>query len=142
MFPTRDRVFADANVLFSATYQPGHEFLLFWTSLRTTMLTSQYAADEARRNIGNPAHLERLRGILARTEIVDAEEQQRAHVRVSLPAKDMPILSGALSGRSRFLVTGDKAHFGAYFGRLLEAPYGSLTIIEPAVLLRMLTEQK
>ena len=106
------------------------------------MLTSQYAAVEARRNVGNQAHLGCLQDILDKTEIVNAEEQQREHGKVILPAKDMPILSGALGGRSRFLVTGDQAHFGIYFGRLLEVPYGFLTIIEPAVLLRMFREQK
>lgn len=138
----RDRVFADANVLFSASYKPDHDFLFFWTSLRAKMLTSQYAADEVRRNVGSSAHLERLQGILAETEIVGAEEQQREHGKIILPAKDMPILSGALRGQSRLLVTGDKAHFGAYYGRLLEVPYGFLTIIEPAALLRLLREQK
>lgn len=101
------------------------------------MLTSQYAADEARRNIGNPAHLQRLQGLLAGTEIVGAGEQ-RGHHEIVLPGKDAPILSAALSGRSRLLVTGDKGHFGPYFNRIFEVHYGIFTIIEPSALLQLL----
>jgi predicted nucleic acid-binding protein len=141
MVSKRDRVFVDANVLFSASYRPDHELLFFWASSGTEMITSHYAADEARRNIGNPAHLERLKQLLIRTEVVDADEQ-RGHRDIALPGKDMPILWGALSARSRFLVTGDRRHFGAYFDLLFELPYGILTIIEPAALLRLLKKQE
>jgi hypothetical protein len=137
MLLQRDRVFADANVLFSASYIPDHVFLFFWASSRTRMVTSQFAANETLRNVSSRAHVERLEHLLARTEVI-ASEEHRAHSEILLPGKDRPILRGALGCRSRFLVTGDKRHFGAYFDRSFETYYGVLTIIEPAALLRLL----
>src|SRR6185437_8810611 len=128
MISSRDRVFADANVLFSATYQPDHVFLFFWRGSRTQMVTSQYAANEARRNTSGLAHLERLDRLLAQTEVIDSEAHHKFD-KIVLPDKDTPILRGALEARARFLVTGDKRHFGAYFGRTFEASYGVLTVI-------------
>lgn len=101
------------------------------------MVTSQYAANEAKRNVSDPMHIERLECLLDQTEVIDSEES-REHNEIALPGKDRPILRGALGCQSRFLVTGDKRHFGAYFGRSFETYYGVLTIIEPAALLRLL----
>lgn len=36
-----------------------------------------------------------------------------------LPAKDAPILAAAIDARCHHLVTGDRTHFGALFGRRL-----------------------
>lgn len=35
----------------------------------------------------------------------------------SLPEKDLPILFAAIAAGATHLLTGDRAHFGAYFGR-------------------------
>lgn len=141
MNPDRVRVFADANVLFSVSYRPEHEFLLFWASLKAEMVTSSYAADEARRNIIDPAHLDRLEQLLSRTVITYSEEQ-REHDEIHPPEKDRPILSGALNAQCGFLVSGDKRHFREYFGKSFRTSYGFLTIIEPRALLRLLRECK
>lgn len=101
------------------------------------MVTSLYAADEARRNVGNLAHMERLELLLDQTEVIDSKEHCE-HNEILLPEKDAPILRGALGAQARFLVTGDKRHFGVYFGRNFEVHYGVLTIIEPSALLRLL----
>lgn len=101
------------------------------------MVTSLYAADEARRNVANLAQMQRLELLLDQTEVIDSEEH-REHDEILLPEKDAPILRGALNARARFLVTGDKKHFGPYFGRSFEIRYGVLTIIAPAALLRLL----
>lgn len=101
------------------------------------MVTSRYAANEAQRNVSGPTHLERLERLLDQTEVIESEKGQE-HNEIALPGKDRPILQGALGCKSRFLVTGDKRHFGAYFDRSFETYYGVLTIIEPAALLRLL----
>jgi len=103
------------------------------------MLTSHYAADEALRNVSGTAHLERLNDLLTRIEIVHGG-QQIGHDKITVPAKDGPILSGALNARSRFLVTGDRRHFGAYFNTVFELRYGLFTIIEPSALLKVLKD--
>ena len=51
-----------------------------------------------------------------------------------LPAKDAPILGGAISARARALVTGDRQHFGALFGRTIEG----VMVITPAEAVAML----
>jgi uncharacterized protein len=137
----RFRIFVDANVLFSASYQPDHPFLFFWTSRKTEILTSQYAANEARRNVQTTAHLARLDRLLSET-IIQYDEEERTHSEIHLPGKDAPILSGALNAKSRFLVTGDKRHFGPYFDQTFEEPYGPFTIMEPSVLLKLLKAEE
>lgn len=60
------------------------------------MVTSPYATDEARRNISDPGNTERLERLIARTVLVDAEDE-RMHEGIKLPGKDVPILRGALN---------------------------------------------
>lgn len=46
-----DRVFLDANVLFSAAYRPDSRLRALWESSDVELVSSEYAVDEARRNI-------------------------------------------------------------------------------------------
>jgi hypothetical protein len=46
---------------------------------------------------------------------------------VRLPEKDVPILLAAIESRSNWLLTGDRQHFGKYFGRKI----GNVTILRP-----------
>lgn len=46
-----DRVFLDADVLFSATYRSDSGLLALWRRAGASLLTSAYAVDEARRNL-------------------------------------------------------------------------------------------
>jgi hypothetical protein len=43
--------------------------------------------------------------------------QPRRHPGVDLPPKDQPILLAAIAAGATDLITGDRAHFGDYFGR-------------------------
>jgi hypothetical protein len=60
-----DRVFLDANVLFSAAYREQNGLLQFWSLTNTTLLTSAYSVAEARRNLTDPAALLRLDHLVA-----------------------------------------------------------------------------
>lgn len=133
------RIFVDANVLFSASYQPEHPFLAFWTSEKTEMLTSLYAANEVRRNIRGAPHLSRFMLLMEATAIA---EEASGETGFDLPAKDKPILAAALSARARYLVTGDKRHFGAYYSQVYQVPYGLFSIIEPSALLEILNSAR
>jgi predicted nucleic acid-binding protein len=46
-----DRVFLDANVLFSAAYRSDSGLLKLWKLKRTKLITSTYALEEARTNL-------------------------------------------------------------------------------------------
>jgi predicted nucleic acid-binding protein len=45
------RVFLDANVLFSAAYKEDSSLLAFWKADKFSLVSSEYAVIEARRNL-------------------------------------------------------------------------------------------
>lgn len=111
-----DRVFLDANVLFSAAY--GSPSLLhFWDLARSgkiKLLTSRYALEEARRNLDNENQRRRLED-LAKQLTVIPELPPDVQCLVPLPEKDRPLLAAALHAGATHFVTGDKRHFGEFF---------------------------
>lgn len=120
------RLFLDANVIFAAAISPeGRAQALFALAEAGygTMLTSSFAAEEARRNVERkyPNALPRLEDLLSRCQLVPEGPPARivwAHD--LLPAKDAPILAAAVAAGAELLVTGDRAHFGALYGRKFE----------------------
>jgi predicted nucleic acid-binding protein len=112
-----DRIFLDANVLFSAAYRADAGVARLWTLDGCVLLTSDYAAEEARRNLQGPdqlARLEELLELLTTVPTVTLPPGLRGEVQ--LPEKDWPILGGAISAGATHLITGDKRDFGPYFG--------------------------
>ena len=115
-----DRLFLDANVLFSAAYREGAGVTRLWAVPSVVLLTSEYAIEEARRNLSGPGQrdrLEELLGALERAPSVALAPERR--VGIQLPQKDLPILGGAVGGGATHLITGDVTHFGPYFGERL-----------------------
>lgn len=115
-----DRVFLDANVLFSAAYASGSCFLELWRRRGIRLLSSEYAVQETKRNLVGGERLKRFERLIDSMEIVpNYTEQSLRHVRlaVSLPEKDQPILAAAIHSRATHLLTGDRQHFGKYFGK-------------------------
>lgn len=122
------RLFLDANVLFAAAITPnGRSSALFELAPRTEheLLTSAHAFEEARRNVAAryPETMERLEEVL----LTDVEVVPEARLdlvawarKTGLPSSDAPILAAAVQARADALVTGDRAHFGPFFGRTLE----------------------
>lgn len=123
-----DRLFLDANVLFSAAYRPGSGLNRLWELPHVQLVTSQYAAEEARINLPDDAQRGRLDQRLATMEIVPAFPAGPLPAGVDLPEKDRPILLSALEAQATHLLTGDKEHFGRYFGR----DVGGLRILTPS----------
>ncbi len=118
------RVFLDANVLFSAAYREAGSVRAFFALAHAgacDLVTSGYAVDEARRNIRakHPQRAPDLEMLLKRAELCrEAAPATLAWaVDQRLPAKDAPILAAAVDARCHVLVTGDRTHFGALFGR-------------------------
>ena len=127
-----ERVFLDANVLFSAAYRPDSGLVRHWHLRRVMLVTSDYAAEEARRNLGQPGQRAALERLLERTEVVQGTFDRvplPAHVR--LPDDDEPILRAALASRCTVLLTGNLRDFGAY----LETSLGGVTVLRPAAFL-------
>ncbi len=125
------RVFLDANVLFSAAYREAPGLLALWSLKDVALLTSGYAAEEARWNLDTEARRERLAGLLAVVEIV-AEAFGPVPAGVRLPEKDEPILRAAIAAGATDLLTGDLRDFRSLFGKR----YGGVLIQTPGEFLR------
>jgi predicted nucleic acid-binding protein len=109
-----DRVFLDANVLFSAALRPKAKLLRLWKLKDVTLITSDHAIEEARRNLVTGPQRARLTRLLRRVEVVGFQHYMLPRG-VSLPDKDRPILWAAIEAGATHLLTGDQAHFGRYF---------------------------
>ena len=57
---TGDRLFLDANVLFSAAYRPAAGIARLWAFKKVELTTSAYAAEEARVNLAEQDQRQRL----------------------------------------------------------------------------------
>jgi putative PIN family toxin of toxin-antitoxin system len=122
------RLFLDANVIFAAAISPnGRCSALFkLASARyCALLTSPHALEEIRRNITAkyPEALTRLEQDLIPELIIVGEaplSQVNWAMAIGLPLKDAPILATAVESRADLLVTGDKTHFGSFYGQVLE----------------------
>jgi len=112
-----DRIFLDANVLFSAAYRTNSRLVGLWSLRDVELLTCAYAAEEARVNLIEPQQQERLEKLLKAVRIVPDQPSGNLPRDVTLPAKDLPIIFAAVSARATHLLTGDRQHFGNYFGR-------------------------
>jgi predicted nucleic acid-binding protein len=114
-----DRVFLDANVLFSAAWREGSGLLRLWELPDVKLLTSVYAVEAARINLPDETRRGRLARLVERVEVISAAHSVRLPAGVVLPAKDQPVLSGAIQANASHLITGDKEHFGRFFGKRL-----------------------
>ena len=114
------RVFLDANILFTAAYNPdGMARLLF--ELRRleflALLSSRQAVEEARINLDvkKPAALGELAALLKSLDLFDSPPV--VPVTLKIPEDDLRIFASAVAGGATHLLTGDKKDFGRYFDR-------------------------
>lgn len=113
-----DRLFLDANVLFSAAWRNDAGVRRLWTLPDAVPTTSLYAVDEARRNLPERDQRDELGSLVDALQVVDAGTVPPSlREGIELPEKDWPIVAGALEARATHLVTGDVRDFGPYFGR-------------------------
>ncbi len=113
-----ERVFLDANILFSIAYgSPGLERL--WGDAKKgkyELIASQYVIEEAKRNLDRREQLDALNRLLSEVRVVP-EADPTIPCPIPLPEKDRPVLLAALSCKADYLITGDVTHFGKYFGK-------------------------
>ena len=114
-----DRLFLDANILFSAAYRSEAGLLRLWKLKDVVLCTSHYAAEEARLNLADDVQRHRLVKLLLTMHFCDASQRELPRG-ISLPEKDAPILLAAIEVGATHLLTGDVRHFGPYFGKTVE----------------------
>ena len=112
-----DRVFLDANVLFSASRRAESRMLWLWRCPGMKLLTSAYAIEETARNLPSADARRRLARLLRDMGIVAAPSATAGVENARLPEKDQPILAAAIHAGATHLLTGDKKHFRSLFGR-------------------------
>ena len=124
------RIFLDANILFSAAKSAGaiRQLLDRLNKCGHTLVADDYVIAEARRNLARKSGSD---GSLAITYLETLLQQSEvSHVQHSLhrvtfastdtdwlPEKDRPVLLAAMALKCEALVTGDRADFGAGFGK-------------------------
>ncbi|MBC7853419.1 MAG: PIN domain-containing protein [Pirellulaceae bacterium] len=126
-----ERVFLDANILFSAAYRDGAGLQRLWAIADVRLLSSTYAVEEARRNLESDEQRARLDSLTATLELVAPLPATSLPPGVVLPEKDSPILLAAIAGRATHLLTGDVRHFGPLFDQSI----GGVLVQLPAVYL-------
>jgi len=114
-----DRLFLDANVLFSAAYRSDTGILELWKLREVVLCSSRYALEEARANLSNEVQRTRLVRLAGKVRLFDAGAPELPHG-VALPEKDVPILLAAIEANATHLLTGDIRHFGSFFGKRVE----------------------
>lgn len=119
--PEMDRIFLDANVLFSAAYgSPGIQRL--WDMARNgqcKIIASAYVIEEARRNLESPEHLSRLERLIEEIEVVP-ESDPEMPCPIALAEKDRPVVIAAIQAGATHLLTGDLKHFRSHLGQVVQ----------------------
>lgn len=114
------RVFLDANILFSAA-RPGSPLreMVLMLARRSACVTNAHARDEAGRNLTAKRSEDEgsFRLLMAQVAV---ESGMHCPLDIPLTDKDRPILGGAIGCRCTHLLTGDRTHFGAFYGRVLQ----------------------
>lgn len=137
------RVFLDANVLFSAAKSDGavRELLRLLERFGHRGCVDSYVVEEARRNLfaKAPERLADLDALLARLESALARRVDPGlEASLPLPPKDRPVLAAAIGQGCDALVTGDRTHFGALYGRTFKG----VTVYSPRALAEVLLRQR
>ncbi len=112
------RVFLDANVLFSAAYRADAGLARLWKLSGVKLLTSTYALAEAGANLDDDEQSQRLDRLAKKMEVVpETADPVKLPRDCRLPDKDIPILRAAVYGKAAVLLTGDLRHFGPYLDK-------------------------
>ena len=126
------RIFLDANVLFSAAKSDGAIRQLVTTLIDAghECWADAYVSEEARRNLTAKA-LEGtvvMDALLARINLsVEHPSPQALETAGAIAEKDRPVVAAAIRLGCEALVTGDKTHFNAFYGKTI----GGVTIHSP-----------
>jgi predicted nucleic acid-binding protein len=112
----RIRLFLDANVLVSAAWKDGSKVCRIWQIAGVELLTSNFVVAECLRNLPRKEQQSRFVELLLALRVLNFEKLPRLESPPPLPEKDQHVLAAAVLARADFLVTGDRKHFGAWYG--------------------------
>jgi predicted nucleic acid-binding protein len=115
-FGTDTILFLDANVLISAAWKESSEIAMIWQMEGVRLITSNYVMSEVERNLHQASQIERLRRLMRTVQMLSFEALPDIPEATELPEKDRPVLAGAIQARADHLVSGDKKHFGSWYG--------------------------
>ena len=137
------RIFLDANILFSAAKSAGaiRQLLDRLNVQGHQLVADDYVIAEARRNLtrksgsDGTSAISYLEVLLQQSEVSHVQHSLHRVTFAStdtdwLPEKDRPVLLAAMALKCDALVTGDRADFGAGFGK----SFGGVVIYSPAQL--------
>jgi len=118
------RIFLDANILFSAAKSDGavRELLARLRAGGHALYADGYVVAEARRNleVKGAAAVDALGALLAQIEVAPFQASALPRDAAALlPEKDHPVLAAAIRLTCDALVTGDRTHFGALYGKVI-----------------------
>jgi hypothetical protein len=118
------RIFLDANILFSAAKSDGavRRFLVLLIDAGHVCCADAYVAEEARRNLAikAPKSTSVLDAFLSRMHVAAARpDSETVEAALVIAEKDRPVLAAAIRLGCEALVTGDRTHFGAFYGKRL-----------------------
>ena len=133
------RIFHYANILFSAAKSDGavRELVRRLLGAGHTCLADEYVVTEARRNLvaKGPEALAALDALLTKVSVATTGMARVVSKEAEwLPGKDQPVLCAAIRLRCGALVTGDRTHFGAGYGK----SFGGVMIHSPRSLAQAL----
>ena len=116
------RIFLDANILFSAAKTDGatRRLLGLLRAAGHECWADGYVLEEARRNLvaKAPDGVHALEAIVAGIRVGEAHPADTGQAfSTKLPEKDRPVLAAAVRLGCEALVTGDRSHFGALYGK-------------------------
>jgi predicted nucleic acid-binding protein len=130
-----DRVFLEANILFSSAYRSDTGLLRLWHLEGVELITSAYAFEEARLNLEEPEQRIRLDRLAGSLKILGRQQSDFCLPEVEVmgfPDKDRPIFMAAIESGATHLLTGDIRHFGKYYGQTVKG----VLVLPPADYLR------
>src|SRR5437879_8486346 len=78
-----DRLFLDANVVFSAAYRPNPGLLKLWKLKNVTLCSSRHALEEARINLTHEVQRSRLARLSRNIQLFDASPKERSEEHTS-----------------------------------------------------------
>jgi len=111
-----DKLFLDANVLFSAAYREQTGLLKFWSLADVVLTSSSYAREEAERNLSKSEQRKRLDSLMKQVKVHSEYDETLIPHGIKLRDKDRPILAAAIGIHADYLITGDVHDFGCFFG--------------------------
>lgn len=103
-------------MLISAAWKENSEVGRIWLIPGIELVTSNYVLAECRRNLPRPEQQDRLTRYLPLVRVLESPSTPVLVDSPLLPEKDQQVLAAAVLARAKFLVTGDRNHFGAWFG--------------------------